>query len=83
VTPRHGLPLNKAPKFFDSLVWWKFGDRTYGQMLDSTFEIADQLMTGNGWTVDKSIDEAVKQVFGSSLKPLPTHRKLLAERLAA
>lgn len=71
-TPRHRIPYGKIPP----------GIRAddYTAILDCVFEMADDIMTGNGWTADKSVDTVLRD---ERWRILPMHRKEIIRRLTA
>lgn len=81
LSPRHAFPFSKLPAIYypnthgDPL---GHAGAAYGAMLDSVYEMADDIATGNGWTPERAIDSACT---AEGWRILPTHRRMIAARL--
>jgi hypothetical protein len=83
-TPRNKIRYDKAPsqpytvvdQDTTSVEWPK----DYGPILDSVYEMADQIMTGNGVSARQAIEQVIKD---ERWKILPTHIDMLVRRLEA
>jgi hypothetical protein len=80
VSPRYGFRCDKRPKQRASpYAPTVSGVRDYGAVLDCVYEMAEQVATGNGWSVHKAIGQVLKDE-GWTL--LPTHKKAILNRIA-
>ena len=81
-SPRHGFVFTKVPTRRGS-VWGGsvvvHYEESYSLILDCVYEMADQIATGNGWSVDKAIDQVLKD---EDWKLLPKHRTAIRNRIA-
>jgi hypothetical protein len=80
-SPRHGFVFKEVPTVRGS----QYGgsvvahfEHSYACILDCVYEMADQIATGNGWSVDKAISQVLKD---EGWRLLPKHRKNIALRL--
>jgi hypothetical protein len=80
-SPRHGFEFSDIPTKKGS-VWGGsitvHYEEDYAAILDSTYEMADQISTSNGWSIDKAIESALHD---NSWTMLPKHKKLIKARL--
>lgn len=81
VSPRHSFKFDRVPTVRGS---WHGGSivyhypESYGPILDCVFEMADDIMTGNGVTAEQAISQVLKD---ENWKILPTHRRAITARL--
>ena len=83
VSPRHGFKYDRVPTVKGSCWGYQVTPlyhQDYGPVLDSIFEMADDIMTGNGISAAKAVDLACKD---ERWRILPRHRKAIIARLSA
>lgn len=78
-TERWNIPFYEVPEIMPNCTYteWAPGSkaREYGRVLDTVFEKADDLATGNLETIDSAIDRVIRD---HGWRLLPKHKRLLA-----
>jgi len=80
-SPRNGFKFDRVPTVKGSTWGYQVtplyhGD--YGPVLDCVFEMADDIMTGNGVTAAQAVEQVCKD---ERWRLLPRHKKAIIERL--
>lgn len=80
-SPRHRIPFNHIPTVRGSIRGGScvvHSRESYGPILDCVYEMADQVATSNG----VSVEEAIKSVAEAERwRVMPRHQKLIATML--
>lgn len=80
-SPRHGFKFKEVPtrrgSVFGGSVVVHYED-SYASILDCVYEMADQVATGNGWSVERAIDQVLRDE-GWTL--LPSHKTDIRNRI--
>lgn len=81
-SPRHGFLCDRVPRQ-RNYIWGGsipgINPEDHGPKMDCIYEMANQIATGNGWSVDQAITQILKDE-GWAL--LPTQRKEILNRIA-
>lgn len=83
VSPRHGFKYDRVPTVRGSMYGGgvtPIRHLDYGPVLDCIFEMADDIMTGNGISAAQAVDLVCKD---ERWRILPRHRKAIIARLSA
>lgn len=80
-SPRHGfkfmeVPTRRGSAYGGSVV--VHYEESYSLILDCVYEMADQVATANGWSVERAIDQVLKDE-GWTL--LPSHKMDIRNRI--
>lgn len=83
VSPRHQIPFDSVPTMRATHAGGSFTPwqpAQYGPILDSVFEMADAISTGNGISAAAAVEMVCKD---EKWRLLPSHKKLIIEKLEA
>jgi hypothetical protein len=82
-SPRHGFAFDQVPTVKGSMyggsIVRHFPD-SYGAILDCVYEMADDISNGNGVSIERAIDQVLKD---EGWRILPRHRAEIVRRLSA